>query len=408
MNVAAHAKSEAQCDLVRRADKVSGPAEVDWRHPIRPFICLAMLVPALVAVPAASTAPVSVKMALGIFDDAQTLQHPARTFARLQQLHVQVARITLDWSEIASSKPTAAGDPGDPAYNWKLYDKAVQQATKHGIRVLFTVWGTPAWANDGQPPRYPPIHMQSLFNFTFAAATRYDGAYVRRGGATLPQVGLWLAWNEPNDPGSLMPQYTRAHGKWVMAAPAAYAKICSSVYQAVHAAQEQTKVACGATAPRGDDSPESRRPSISPLTFLRGVKAAGLQEFDAWAHHPYYRTRADTPSTRPPALERAVELGNLGTLISELTRLYGQRRVWITQYGFQTSPPDRLLGVSWAKQASFVRQSYLIARANPRVDLFTWYLLDDAPNVATGWQSGLLTASGRSKPALRVLRQLPH
>jgi hypothetical protein len=235
--------------------------------------------------------------------------------------------------------------------------------------------------------------MQSLFNFTYAAASRYAGAYARNDGTTLPAVGLWLAWDEPNNPARLMPQYTRVGGKSVMAAPAEYAKICATIYEAVHAAQQTAKVGCGATA-SGERATESPRQTIEPLSFLRAVRSAGLLRFDAWAHNP--------------AAGGGGDLGGFRPLIAELTRLYGQRRVWITQYGFETSPPDRTVGVSWARQARFLRKAYLTARANPRVDLFTWYLLKDDPDLGRGSQSGLLTATGQAKPALAAVGRLPH
>ena len=48
----------------------------------------------------------------------------------------------------------------------------------------------------------------------------------------------------------------------------------------------------------------------------------------------------------------AVTLGNISDLIREVTRLYGNKRIWITEYGYQTNPPDQLFGVSYAKQAA--------------------------------------------------------
>jgi hypothetical protein len=361
-----------------------------------------LLAAAATAFPAAAARDLQ----LGIFDDAQTLAHPATTFAALKKLHVQVVRITLDWRNVARRRPASPGDPLDPAYDWAAYDTAVQTASHFGIQPLLTIWGTPAWANGGKPANYAPTSMQSLYSFAFAAASRYSGSFIRTNGAPLAAVKLWLAWNEPNNPVELSPQFTRSHGRWVMASPAVYAKICTAVYEAVHAAQDGAKVACGATAPRGDNAPESTRPSISPLAFLRAVKAAGLRDFDAWVHHPYYGGPLETPSTRPSAWEGAVELGNIGALITELTRLYGPRRVWITEYGFQTNPPDRLFGVSWAKQALYLREAYEIAKANPRIDLFTWFPLRDDPRISTGWQSGLLTADGQPKPSFAALERL--
>ena len=164
-------------------------------------------------------------------------------------------------------------------------------------------------------------------------------------GRILPRVGLWLAWNEPNNPVFLQPQFARVRGKWAMEAPAAYARICNAVYAGVHAAGGPERVACGATAPRGSNNPYGSRPSISPLTFLRAAKEDGLRRFDAWAHHPYYGSPAETPRTRHVG-QKAVGLGNIGSLISAVTRLYGPKPLWITEYGYQTKPPDPFFGVS--------------------------------------------------------------
>jgi hypothetical protein len=190
-----------------------------------------------------------------------------------------------------------------------------------------------------------------------------------------------------------------------MTSAAAYAKICTAIYGGVHAASANTKVACGATAPRGNDEPGGTRPSVDPIAFLKGVKIAGLRTFDAWAHHPYYGTRLETPTSRPPASQHAIELGNIDVLTKELTRLYGPKRLWITEYGFQTNPPDTFFGISWAKQAAYVSQAFAIARKNPRIDLMTWFLLkDDVP--LGGWQSGLMTADGRKKPSFSAFQRL--
>ena len=142
--------------------------------------------------------------------------------------------------------------------------------------------------------------------------------------------------------------------------------------------------------------------SVSPIAFLRATKTAGLKTFDAWAHHPYYATPSETPSTRPitenGAPPTAVTLGNIGDLIKVVTELYGKKRIWITEYGYQTNPPDTVFGVSYAKQAAYLTQAVALARANPRVDLMLWFLLRDEQSLG-GWQSGLLTVAGAKKPA---------
>jgi hypothetical protein len=98
-----------------------------------------------------------------------------------------------------------------------------------------------------------------------------------------------------------------------------------------------------------------------------------------------------------------VLLGNINELIKELTRLYGPKKLWITEYGYQTRPPDRAFGVSWAKQAAYLRQAVRIARRNPRIDMMVWFLLRDETRLG-GWQSGLLTATMVRKPAFAAFR----
>jgi hypothetical protein len=143
---------------------------------------------------------------------------------------------------------------------------------------------------------------------------------------------------------------------------------------------------------------------VSPLAFLRAAKRAGMKRFDAYAHHPYYGKPSETPTTRPKA-KTAVGLGNINDLIKELTRLYGKKRVWITEYGYQTRPPDRAFGVTYAKQAAYLRQAFGIARKNPRIDMMLWFLLRDQRALG-GWQSGLLTLNGKRKPAFTAFRKL--
>ena len=160
-----------------------------------------------------------------------------------------------------------------------------------------------------------------------------------------------------------------------------------------------------ATGPRGNNLPRAARSTVSPVAFMRALKAAGLERFDAYAHHPHYGRRTESPTTKPSP--NAVTLANIDVLVRELTRLWGPKRVWITEYGYQTNPPDRALGVTWAQQAACLKQAFAIARRHPRIDMMVWFLLRDEPSLG-GWQSGLLTASGQRKPAFAAFRTLPR
>ncbi len=345
---------------------------------------------------------------VGIYDEAQTLYGPVdQTFALFRELKVQEVRLNLYWGGrfgVARRRPASATNPADPAYRWTLYDRTVRLAQRSGVRVLFSIYGTPPWANGGKALNVPPTRALDLRNFAYAAAKRFSGSFAGAAGGTLPAVRDWLAWNEPNNPVFLRDQYRRTARGWIVQSARDYAAICAAVYAGVHATLVSgERVGCGVTAPRGNNNPRSARPSISPIAFLRAVKSAGLAHFDAWAHHPYYAAPSETPASRPDAGGTAVTLGNIGDLVRELTRLYGNKRLWITEYGFQTNPPDRIFGVSYARQATYLRQSFAMARANPRIDMMLWFLLRDEPALG-GWQSGLLSISGKRKPAFAAFK----
>jgi hypothetical protein len=361
----------------------------------------------LVCVSAASASP---GLRGGITDSGAAYYHdPAEFYPALEELGVHLLRVHLNWGGklgVATRRPREGTDFEDPAYDWHLYDRVALQAERYGVELVFTIFGTPAWANGGGAPTRAPTNATRLREFAYAAATRYSGHYIPNTDqfdeVYLPAVKYWLAWNEPNNPNWLK---QTSGGKFV--SPRSYARICTAVWQGVHFTNfAGEKVACGGTGPRGNNAPRTSRPSLSPIAFMTLAKRAGLRNLDAYAHHPYYSRPSETPATRPGG--SAVELGNINTLISAVNKLWGKKRIWITEYGWQTRPPDALFGVSFARQAAYVRQSFAIARRNPRIDLMVWFMLRDDTNLGIGWQSGFLTATGKKKPSFSVFARLPH
>jgi len=126
-----------------------------------------------VAASVAATAQASRFMRVGIYDEAQTLYGPVdKTFAMFKQLHVQEVRLNLYWGGkygVAKSRPASATNPADPAYDWDLYDRTVNFAAQDGVHVLFSIYGTPSWANGGRGPNVAPTRATDLRNFAFAA-----------------------------------------------------------------------------------------------------------------------------------------------------------------------------------------------------------------------------------------------
>ena len=94
-----------------------------------------------------------------------------------------------------------------------------------------------AWANAGAGTNAVPTRSTDLRNFAYAAARRYSGVFRGDDGVVLPAVKEWLAWNEPNNPVFLTPQYKYVKKHWVVQSAIDYARICEAVYAGVHAAR---------------------------------------------------------------------------------------------------------------------------------------------------------------------------
>jgi len=88
--------------------------------------------------------------------------------------------------------------------------------------------------------------------------------------------------------------------------------------------------------------------------------------------------------------------------------------LWLTEFGFESSPPDPHQGVSLDDGALWSNQGEFLAWANPRVASQAQFLLSDAgpaPQHTQGskaywktYQSGLLFANGAAKPAFHAYR----
>jgi hypothetical protein len=364
----------------------------------------AILVAGVLAAPAAG----SPWLQLGLVDTQEALGDQGQFSRTLGNLRPQVVRIMLAWGGtygVARERPDHGTNPDDKAYEWELYDRAALTAQAGGVQVMFTIFGTPWWANGGREQNVAPQNFMRLQEFAYAAAMRYSGNYRRADGVILPRVSLWTAWNEPNIPLGLKPQWRKIGGRWVIQSARDYARICNAIYDGVHLTLLRgEQVACGVTTARGNNAPGTKRPSVAPIGFLRVMKDAGLRDMDAYAHHPYSGDPKFAPGAKPRN-PRAITLGNISKLIAEVTRLYGPTPIWLTEYGYETSPPDRVFGVSWQKQARYMREAYGIARRNPRIQMLLWFLARDEARTR-GWQSGLVSAGGKRKPSYSEFQTL--
>ncbi|MDX6486218.1 MAG: hypothetical protein QOF43_1371 [Gaiellaceae bacterium] len=304
----------------------------------------------------------------GIQDDAWLMFGPGTLPARvttLEELGVGVVRFTLRFDAVAPSKPATPRDPD--AYEWGAYGDALDALHARGIPALVTLYGSPRWANGGELPNRLPS--TGFGEFAAAAAARF------------PWVRMWTVWNEPNSRTFAVP-----------VSPAAYVqRALNPAYAALHAASAANAVAGGVTSPR-------RTPTgMSPLAFMQGMRAAHAR-LDAYAQNPYPVGRGETPFRATCTACGYFTMASLSTIRRSVTLNFGAKPLWLTEYGYQTNPPDRLLGVSYALQARYIGEAALHVWEQSGVTVLIHFLVRDEPKVG-GWQSGLFSAGGAPKPA---------
>jgi Cellulase (glycosyl hydrolase family 5) len=296
-----------------------------------------------------------------------------------------VMRLLVHWNRTAPQRPERAANPFDPAYQFGDLDEAIRTAQESDLEVLLTLVGTPRWANRGRTPNVMPRRVSDFGLFARAIASRYSGRF-----AGYPFVRFWSIWNEPNLQLFLKPQFDK-RGRSV--APRNYARLFAAAYRGIKATNPRALVAMGETSARGTDNAKGLRPVHSPGRFLEQLaKASPRLKFDAWSHHPYpFR-----PNLRPSQKAKwpNVTLGSLPVLEANLKRK--SVPIWITEYGHETRPQDTF-GVSYAKQAAFVRQSIAMAKRYPFVKMFIWFVYQD--DLGQPWDSGLYTRAGAPKGA---------
>jgi len=330
------------------------------------------------AFPGASSAQGANSVQYGIEDDAWLLHGPGTLSSRiseLERLHVDIVRFTLHWDQIARRRPTNATDPDDRAYRWRSSDNVLNALHRAQISVVVTLVGTPSWANGGQPANWAPTSASTFASFATAAATRY------------PWVQDWTIWNEPNLPAWLKPTTAAVY----------VGRLLNPAYTAIHNAIPDALVGGGMTSPRGGAG------GVSPVAWIKAMGKAKAH-LDAYAHHPY-PSKPQVESPWGPACTRCstITMAELGRLLNQVQRAFGPKRIWLTEYGYQTNPPDILLGVSPAKQAEYVASAARRVYLAPRVDMLIYYLVQDDAQ-PDGWQSGLVTSGGLPKPSFTAFR----
>jgi hypothetical protein len=355
--------------------------------------------------------------------DTETAGEAAAAFQHVRETGATSTLTPLEWGRVVPDKRPAAWnpeDPGDPHYQWELYDIWVRGAVAAGLTPVLQVRGAPLWAQrcgSGSIDTPCDLNPADLAAFTTAAVRRYSGQF---GG--LPRVQYWQGLNEPNLSLFFLPQFDGS-GRAVSAE--LYRTLINAFYGAVKAVDPSNLVIAGGLGPIAVP-----KYTVGPMRFTRELlcmrgktrfrplpgDCGGGVHFDIYDIHPY--------TTGSPAHEGGpndVQLGDLPKLVALLRAAdragriegaFARTPLWVSELSWDSNPPDPG-GLSmpilsrWAAEALFTAW-----RAG--VDTFMWYSLRDGkdyPDTPSYLepQSGLFfrgatVAQDEPKPVLHAYR----
>lgn len=401
-----------------------------------PLMRLALIPALLVALLVPSTASASPSQLSIMQDDAVFLGTPGKdpdaALAEAKALGVDMVRTFVVWRTVALS-PDAGSPPdgldlGDPAnYDWTIYDRFVERARAHGLKVFLTLAPPiPDWASEepsvcphftggyrkfGQSCHWRP-RPRMYFQLAKAAARRYAG-----------RVDLWSLYNEPNLEHYLYPQLaTVGRNKSVDLAAVRYRELWFEGWKAIaqYDPANRDRVLFGETA--AISSPmdtlyaalcldEEGRPFRGRMKRLHQCIRPRKLPIGGIAHHPYNNFGRGSVFTKSftkdsLALAYSNRISRLMRTAERRGRIPRGRQIYMTEFGFQTNPPDRKRGQSLRSHARSINEADRLFFADRRVAAVAQFELYDAPEPRGDdvYNTGLRLIDGRLKPAWAAYR----
>ena len=350
----------------------------------------------------------------------------AATLDEMKALGADMVKIRVDWRSLASHgesdhKPRGF-DADDPAeYRQKVfgaYDATVRAIAGRGMVPYLQLGGrAPEWASGGRATERPKAG--EFRHFVRAVGTRYSGSFAPASGAPVPpHVSTFSIWTEPNLYSWLSPQY--ANGLAI--SPHMYRNLVRAASDGLdESGHSGEQLLIGELMPFARSSGVGTS-KVRPIEFLRelacvndkyqpyrgdAARVRGCTSFrpipgTGLAYHAYALPAG--PDVKSPHPDDA-SIRELGRVIRALDRLSEKHRLvadritlWITEFGFQTKPPDPYQ-TPMKLVPAFLGESEWYAYRNPRVASYSQYPLIDDPLVGAGggFQSGLRFSNGHKK-----------
>lgn len=277
-------------------------------------------------------------------------------------------RVDVGWPALQSRGPG-----GMDRWYADLLDDVFAAARQHGLRVIVSLWQTPAWASPNGSIYAPPRDVADYAAAIGLMAERWRD-----------DVAAWEIWNEPN-----------FDAFFQGADPATYTRLLCAAYPAVK---------------RYDDSPVL----LGGLMYNddpwleRAYRAGAGPCFDALAVHPYVGPSDAAPDT--PSVGEIWRLTHMPAMRAVLDEWGDARKqIWVTELGWSSGPDSQ--GNPWDRpvspkvQAQYLSEAVALIRSRyPYVGPIIWYRDVDGPTRSYADGFGLLRPDLTPKPAFAALR----
>ena len=322
---------------------------------------------------AADAAHAGPGLLVGIDDDQIKWTHrPGPILGAVRALGVDAMRVTLEWR------------PGRRNLTGRDHTELRRAigSYRYGVRVVLGVYGRP-----GDAPRSPAAR-EDYCRFVRNVLLRYG------------EITDVVIWNEANSGAFWRPQADASR---------AYEALLARCWDLLQASVSGVNVL---TTTAGSHDPQS---------FIRELGAAYRASgrtrplFDTAGHNPYPLYPDEAPTATHDVY---IGQGDYARLVAALDEAFAgtaqpTAEIWFLEDGFQTVVAARRAlyvdresvprTVTPAGQAAQLAAALRLAYCQPRVGAFFNFMLADEPSLE-GWQSGLLWADYRRKPAFDAYR----
>jgi hypothetical protein len=313
---------------------------------------------------------------------AQNGMSRGRALKLADQLHVTRIRVNVLWSSVVK-KANRRKRPKHPRYDFTSYDRLVNAARAHGMKLELTLSGfAPAWATGNHRIGGYKPNVKYFKEFVRVTAKHFKG-----------HVDRYAIWNEPNYVSWISP---------LKSGPKIYRSLYVAGWSTIKSIDPAAKVLIGETAPY-----EQARRCTAPLKFLRGVLQAGPLKADGYAHHPYDFRHSLT--YRYPGKDNAT-LYTLGNLTSLLDRYAGSRRLatpagkslplYLTEYGFMGSGKYKIKD---SKRAKYLTKAFQYALDNSHVKQMLQYLIVKPSSAHAFFDTSIVSRKGKKSKSFKAL-----